>query len=261
VTRPPAALFVAGLVVWCAGCPRKAADPAAALARVEYARRTFRSSLAGCTDAVSGAPTACVRLEVDYVDLTRAPGSLVDAVGVFVASTVLRPAADAEPVSSVEDLRDVLYERYRAQQRETPGYQNQWLVQRSIKVVCSTERVLALAAVLRASTGEGDASERVEHRTFHTRTGAPVGLDDVVLVERQSDFEEVVRARLDGGRAASGSMFERTPGSAGGTGWLDPQAVLVCPDVVTVQWHEDDTVTTVELPRGEVKAFLRSDAP
>ena len=144
MTRPPAALFVAGLVVWCAGCPRKAADPAAALARVEYARRTFRSSLAGCTDAASGAPMACVRLEIDYVDLTRAPGGLVDAVGAFVASTVLRPAADAEPVSSVEDLRDELYERYRAQQRETPGYKNQWLVQRSIKVVCSTERVLAL---------------------------------------------------------------------------------------------------------------------
>ena len=204
----------------------------------------------------------CVRLEVDYVDLTRAPGGLVDAVGAFVGSTVLRPAADAEPVSSVEDLRDELYQRYRAQQRETPGYQRQWLVQRSITVACNTERVQALAVVLRASTGEGDTSERVEHRTFHTRTGAPVGLDDVVLVERQSDFEEAVRARLDGGRAAeAGSMFERAPGSAGGDGWLDPQAVLVCPDVVTVQWHEDGAVTTVELPRGEVKSFLRSDAP
>ena len=261
MTRPPAALLVAALAAVCAGCPRKGSD-AAALARVEYARRSFRSSLAGCSDSVSGMPIACVYLEVDYVDLTRASAALVAAVGAFVSSTALRPAADAEPAPSVEDLRDELYERYRTQQRETPGYQTPWVVQRSITVACNTERVLALAAVLRASAGEGEASERVEYRTFDSRTGEAVRLDDLVVAELQAEFDDAIRARLDtGGAAARGSLFERSPGSGRGEGWVDPEAVLVCPDTVTVQWHEEGAMTTVEVPRDEVRAFLQPNAP
>jgi hypothetical protein len=259
VTWPPAALLVAALAVGCVGCPRKRPDAAAELARVEYARRTFRSSLAGCTDPVAHVPIACVQLEVDYVELTRASAPLAAAVAAFVGSTALRPTAESGPAASVEALRDDLYDRYRAQQRETPGYQTPWIEQRSITVACNTDRVLALEAALRASTGGGDASERVEYRTFDIRTGAPIRLDDIVVAELQPDLEQAVRGRLD--TRPEGALFERRPGSDRAEGWVDPEAVLICPDTLTVQWHDDGATTTLELPRDEVKAFLGPDAP
>jgi hypothetical protein len=135
-------------------------------------------------------------------------------------------------------------------------------VRRSITVACNTERVLALAALLRGSAGEGEASERVEYRTFDNPTGEAVTIDAIVVVELQAEFDDAIRARLDTGRgAAGGSLFERSPESSRSEGWVDPEAVLVCPDTVTVQWHEDGATTTVEVPRDEVRAFLRPDAP
>jgi len=263
VSRPPAALLVAAVVV-CAGCPRRGSDAAATVARVEYARRSFRSSLAGCADPASGVSTACVQIDIDYVELTRASAPLVEAVAAFLAATALRPVADAAPAESVEDLRDDLYERYRARQREVPGYRTPWVVERTITVACNTDRVQALTAVLRASAGDGDASERIEYRTFDNLTGEAVRLDDVVVAELRADFEDAVRVRLDTagtGEVGRGSLFERAPTSARGVGWVDPEAILVCPETITVQWRDDGATTTVELPRDAVQAFLRSDAP
>lgn len=261
MSRPPAALLVAAVAAVCAGCLRRGPDPAAALARVEYTRRDFRSSLAGCTDPASGMPMACVRLEIDYVEATRATAALAEAIGAFLAATALRPVEGAGPVPTVEELRDDLYERYREQRDESAGDLMPWTLQRSVTVACNTERVQGLVATERSSAGAGETVERIVYRTFDTQTGEPLGLDVLVADELLPDFTEAVRGRLEAERGAAGALFDRSGGTTGAEGSIDRDAVLICPDAVTVQWIDAGGRTAVVVPRDELRSLLRADAP
>src|SRR5262249_17677633 len=157
VTAGRAVLLVAVLAASGAGCLRHRVDATAAaraaLTSVAYVRRSFQSSLAGCTDPASSAPTPCVRIDVEYVEATRATVELARAVAGFVAETVLRPAGDGPPAPSVEALRDELYERYQERQRAFPDYHVPWQLERTVTVACNTPRVQGLVAADRSFTG------------------------------------------------------------------------------------------------------------
>src|SRR5262249_38782763 len=75
VTAGRAVLLVAAMAASGAGCLRHRPDAAAAaraaLTSVAYLRRSFQSSLAGCTDPAGNPPTPRVRIDHEAIEATR----------------------------------------------------------------------------------------------------------------------------------------------------------------------------------------------
>jgi hypothetical protein len=252
-------LVVLACAAACAGCFLRREKPAPTGPPVDYVRRKFESSLAGCTDG-HGAPASCVRLQVEYVEATRATRELAQAVTGFVAASVLRPVGDAPQPASVEELRDDLYASYRDVQQDVPDYRVPWEMHRQITVACNTERVQGLVAKEHTFLGGTRTVDRVRYQTFDTQTGQHVGLDAVVAPEqREALLAEIEQRRHGAGAAApAGGLFARTAGPPA-RGATEPDTVLICPDALTFRWN--DGGAEVVIARDEIRPLLRADAP
>jgi hypothetical protein len=265
VIAPGTVLLAAGLAVVSAGCFGRTPGPGDAPPRVDYVRRSFQSSLAGCADPESGAPGSCVHIEIEYVDATRATAELSRAVADFVRATVLRPLTDAEPPPSLEALRDDLYESYRELQEERADYRVPWRLKRSVTVACNTEQVQGLVGTEQSFTGGARRIERVQYRSFDTRTGRRIGLEDLVAPEHQAELldELTRRARAARDAATGQSMWNRAAAPPDAGAAAPPDDVLACPDTLTVRWHPAAGAEAVEVvvPRDEVRTLLRAEAP
>jgi hypothetical protein len=254
-----------------AGCLRHRPDAAAAaraaLTSVAYLRRSFQSSLAGCTDPASNAPTPCVRIDIEYIEATRATVELSHAVAGFVAETVLRPAGDGLPPSSVEALRDELYDQYRERQQAFPDYRVPWQLERAVTVACNTPHVQGLVAADRSFTGGASGIDRVDYRSFDTFSGARVGVDTLVAPEQRSAFtDEVERRFREARRVAPGQSLAAAGFTFPAGRFATTDNLLVCPDALTFRWNRGEVApgvfgsTEVVVPRAEVEGLLRADA-
>jgi hypothetical protein len=259
VTRGRAVLLVVALAA-CAGCLRRAA-PGAAGPPVDYVRRSFQSSLAGCTDPTTGAPVACVELEIDYVDATRATVALTQAVARFVGATALRPIMGDGAPQSVEDLREEVYEAYRERQQDGLQPPVPWRLKRSVKVACNTKQVQGLVATEQSWTAGGRTIERVAYRSFDTETGARIGLDTLAAPEQRDQLAAELARRLRGtpGGGAGQGLWDRSTADTATDRVELGDDVLACPDAITVR-SSDGTVETA-VPRGELKGLLLPDTP
>ncbi len=253
-------LAVAASAAACAGClfrdtPTRPSGPP-----VDYVRRRFESSLAGCHDE-RGAPASCVRLQVEYVEATRATVELAHAVSRFVAASVLRPVGDAPWPTSVEELRDDLYAAYREVQGQVSGYKTRWEIQRRVTVACNAARVQGLVASERSFTGGTRPVDRVRYQSFDTRSGVPIGLDAMIdpgqLEEFLAELQE--RRRSAGGAVATPGLWSRDAAPRDDR-VTAPDSVLVCPDALTARWDDGGGVEVV-VPRDAIRALLRTDAP
>ena len=251
-------LFVAACAAAGAGCLQRAERPRDTGPPVAYVRRSFDSSLAGCRDE-RGAPASCVRLQIEYVEPTRATVELAHAVARLVAATVLRPVGDAGQPASVEALRDDLYASYRDIQQNAPDYRVRWELQRRVTVACNTEHLQGLAASEHAFTGGARPADRVQYVTFDTQTGERLGLDALVAPEQRAELLAELAERR---RGARGAVSGRSMWGRGEEGpderAAPPDSVLVCPAALTFRW--DDGVEVV-VARDELRALLRTDAP
>lgn len=273
MTAARVVLLVAALAASGAGCLRRhRTDPGeaarVALRSVQYVRRSFQSSLAGCNDPVSNAPAPCVRMEVEYVEATRSTIELARAVAGFVAATVLRPVGDAGPAPDVELLRDELYELYRDRQQAFPDYRIPWQLERTVSVACNTTHVQGLVAADHSFTGGAAPVERVDYRSFDTTSGARVGLEALVAPENQDAFGAQIERRfrearrLSPGQGLTAAGFEFPAGR-----FVATDNLLACPDALTFHWNPGDVAPTVfgptevVVPRAEITELLRSDAP
>jgi hypothetical protein len=258
VTVGRTALLVAALAAACVGCLRRADGSRDAVPPVDYVRRSFRSSLAGCRDA-HGAPATCVQLDIEYVEPSRATVELTRAVARFLGATVLRSVSDAGPPASVEALRDDLYEAYREIQQRVPDYRLRWELKRRVTVACNTERLQGFVASEEMFSGGTRPVERVWYQTFDTQTGQPIGLDALVPPEQRAHLlTELARRRRAAGGAAP-SVWTRGA-KAPDESAAAPDGVLVCPDALTFRWDDGGGVEVVVL-RDEIRALLRADAP
>jgi hypothetical protein len=273
VTLARVVLLVAALVASGAGCPWRhridqGAAARAALKSVQYVRRSFQSSLAGCNDPTSHAPAPCVRMDVEYVEATRSTIELARAVAAFVGATVLRPVGDGGPVTDVEMLRDLLYDLYRERQQAFPDYRIPWQLERTVSVACNTPRIQGLVAADHSFTGGAAPVERVDYRSLDTTTGARVGLDGLVAPENQDAFTAQLERRFrEARRLAFGQGLAAAGFDFSGGRFAATDNLLACPDALTFRWNPGDVAPTVfgptevVVPRAEVAELLRSDAP
>jgi len=271
VTAGRTVLLVVALAAAGPACLRNRTDPTAAaraaLKSVQYARRSFQSSLAGCSDPTSQAPAPCVRIEVEYVEATRSTVELARAIAGFVGATVLRPIGEGGPLPNVEALRDELYDLYRARQAAFPDYRIPWQLTRTVSVACNTPHVQGLVAAEHSFTGGANPVERVDYGSFDTITGARVGVDTLVAPEYRDAFAAEVERRfrearhIPPGQGLAAAGFEFPGGRFAATGNL-----LVCPDALTFRWNRGDVApgvfgaTDVVVPRADIQALLRGEA-
>jgi hypothetical protein len=249
------ALLVAALAA-CAGCLRRAGRADDAAPPVQYVRRSFQSSLAGCVDAATGAPAPCVWVDVEYVEPARATVELTRALARFLRATVLRPVADGPPPASVEALRDQLYDAYRTAVSASPDRGVRWQLVRRVTVACSTERVQGLVASERAMMDGAPGVDRVVYASFDTQTGDPIGLEALVAPEQRAQLLDELARRREGA-AVTRDVWSRDRGAARAPG-AAPDGFLVCPDAITARWSDG---TEAALPRAELRGLLRADAP
>jgi hypothetical protein len=266
-------LLVAALATTGAGCLlRHRTDPGAAaraaLRSVQYVRRSFQSSLAGCNDPASHEPAPCVRMNVEYVEATRSTIELARAVAGFVRETVLHPVGDSAPPPDVEALRDLLYDLYRERQEAFPDYRIPWQLERKVSVACNTPRVQGLVAADHSFTGGAAPVERVDYRSLDTTSGARVGLDGLVAPENRDAFIVQLERRFrDARRLAPGQSLAAAGFDFPGGRFAATANLLACPDALTFRWNPGDVAPTVfgptevVVPRAEVAELLRSDAP
>ena len=271
MTTGRAVLLVAALAASGAGCLRQRPDAAAAaraaLRSVSYVRRSFQSSLAGCSDPTSDAPAPCVSLDITYVDATRSTAELARAVAAFVGETVLRPVGDGVPLPDVEALRDELYDLYRERQAAFPDYHVSWQLERTVTVACNTPRVQGLMAADRSFTGGASATDRVDYRSFDTMSGARIGVDTLVASEQRDAFTAEIERRFREARRLSPGGSLATAGFVfPGERFVPTDNLLVCPDALTFRWNRGEVApgalgpTDVVVPRAEIEGLLRSDA-
>ena len=270
MTAGRAVLLVAAMAAAGAGCLRHRPDAAAAaraaLTSVAYVRRSFQSSLAGCTDPGSHAPAPCVRIDVEYVEATRATVELARAVAGFVGETVLRAAGDGSPAPNVEALRDELYDRYRERQEAFPDYRIPWLLERTVTVACNTPRVQGLIAADRSFTGGASGIDRVDYRSFDTMSGARVGVNAIVAPEQRAAFTAELERRFRAARRIAPGQTLLAAGFTFPDGrFATTDNLLVCPDALTFRWNRGEVApgvfgpTEVVVPRAEVEGLLRGD--
>jgi hypothetical protein len=266
-----AVLLVAALAASGAGCLRHRPDAAsaarAAIRSVAYVRRSFQSSLAGCSDPTSHAPAPCVSLDIEYVDATRSTAELARAVAAFVGETVLRPVGPGGPLPNVEALRDELYDLYRERQARFPDYHVLWQLARTVTVACNTPRVQGLMAADRSFIGGASGIDRVDYRSFDTMSGARVGVDTLVAPEQRDAFTaEIERRFREARRLSPGGSLAAAGFDFPGGRFVATDNLLVCPDALTFRWNRGEVApgvfgpTDVVVPRAEVEGFLRSDA-
>jgi hypothetical protein len=260
VTAARRVLVVAACATACAGCLHRAERPRATEPPVDYVHRKFESSLAGCSDG-RGGPASCVRLQIEYVEATRATVELARAVTRFVAATVLRSVGEVTQPASVEELRDDLYASYREIQQNAPDYRVPWEVHRQIAVACNTERVQGLVASEHTFTGGVRPVDRTRYQTFDTQTGERIGLDALVAPEQRDallgELEQRRRGPASPGRR--GSLWTRGADRPS-AGAAVPDSVLICPDALTFRWDDGGGVDVV-VARDEIRPLLRADAP
>jgi len=259
------ALLAAAVAVTCLGCLlRRTRTGGHAVAPVDYVRRSFQSSLAGCSDPSSHIPAPCVRLDVEYVEPTRSSVALAKAVGRFVAAAALHPLAEGAPLPDVETLRDELYDAYGEIQQRVPDYRVPWVIERKVTVACNTARLQGLVASERSFTGGAHRTERVEYRSFETESGTPIGLDALVAPENRAAFAaEVERRAHEGGPTGLWPTPQTAKAALPDQQLAGGENLLVCPDTITFRWPRSGASgdTEVVVPRAEVRALLRADAP
>src|SRR5262245_630235 len=260
VTAGGRVLVVLTCAAACAGCFLRRERPHPTGPPVDYVRRKFESSLAGCNDG-HGAAASWVGLRVGYDEAPRARLERAHAGSGFVAAGVLRPVGDAPQPASVEELRDDLYASYRDIQQDTPDYRVPWEMQREITVACNTERVQGLVAKEHTFLGGARPVDRVRYQSFDTTTGQRVGLDAVVAPEQREKLVDELEQRRRGGAAspASGGLWDRQAATTRLPGATEPDSVLVCPDALTFRWN--DGGVEVVVARDEILPLLRTDAP
>jgi hypothetical protein len=267
---PWRAALLAVMTAACVACATHRPTPAHGTgAPVEYVRRNFQSSLAGCEDPTRREPAPCVRVDIQYVEATRASAALARAVTVFVRTTVLAPFEGGQPaMPSVEALRDALYDAYRERQRIAPGYRIPWVLERSVKVACNTARLQGLAGSEQSFTGGAHPSEDVQYRTLDTEIGARIGLDAVIAPEHRAAFAAEVERRFRGVRnIPPGQSLHAAGFTFPGGQFAVSDNVLICPDAITVRWNRAEVApgsfgaTDVTVPRSDVAALLRPGAP
>jgi hypothetical protein len=179
-------------------------------------------------DSTTAAP--CVTAVVRWPDIDPRDSVLADARSFLrrVASASFRTGDDlGSPDSAV---RAVVGERA-AMFKDHAGYDVAWKVERTVEVACNEPGRFGARISSSQRTIDPHEITRVRYTSFDTRTGAPIGLETLLMPGRDAAF-----------RAATARAYEASRRGASGTVLVNPdsfpmpRSVLVCGDSLALQY-------------------------
>lgn len=177
-----------------AGAPQAPAQEAAPrpARRLAWETRTLERATAGCDEE---GPCATVSLE--HPEVTAAPGEgTVEALNRFIRDFVLAPAVGEEAAATPEALaEEVLREAERFHQ-EIPDAPGGWSLERTVKIVHQTPRVVSLEAAEYVFLGGAHPNSTVIYASFDPATGRRIALADLFLPTAGERLREVAERRF-----------------------------------------------------------------
>jgi hypothetical protein len=159
-------------------------EGAASWSGLSWETRTLERQAVECEEG------SCASVSLEYPEFTAAPGEGGRrALNRYVREIVLAPVVGEEPAASPEALAaEVLRENERFL-RELPEAAGGWFLDRTVKVVHQTPRVLSLEATESSYLGGAHPNSRVTYASFDPATGRRIALAELFL----PDFEERLR--------------------------------------------------------------------
>lgn len=204
------------LLVFACGGPPAPEETAPASRTPAFAMKTEESTYEGCVAGTEG----CSYARLDYPVLTDVPKgaeaaaeSATEAIRDFVFQPMSEPAEGEPP----KRLLDAFMDDYRAFLEANPrAASGAWFLERKAFVLTSSESVLSLSLGERSYTGGAHGSETFRFESFDGRTGARLGLDDVIAPGKRAELEALVESRFraahalepDADLAEAGFTFE-----------------------------------------------------
>jgi Protein of unknown function (DUF3298)/Deacetylase PdaC len=158
---------------------------------LSWETRTLKRTESGCEEG------ACASVSLVYPELTAAPtGEAKRALNRFIREIVLAPAVGEEPAATPEALADDVLQEAEQFQREVPDAPGGWALERTVKVVHHTPRVVSLEASEYVFLGGAHPNSAVTYASFDPATGRRLALEDLILPGMEERLREVAEKRF-----------------------------------------------------------------
>ncbi|MFP5286682.1 MAG: DUF3298 domain-containing protein [Thermoanaerobaculia bacterium] len=158
---------------------------------LSWETRTLQRTESGCEEG------ACASVSLTYPEITAAPtGEAKRALNRFVREIVLAPAIGEEPAATPEALAEEVLEEAERFRREVPDAPGGWALERTVKVVHHTPRVVSLEAAEYVFLGGAHPNSTVTYASFDPATGRRLALEDLILPGMEERLREIAEKRF-----------------------------------------------------------------
>ena len=200
------AAALGGLLYW--GCAASPPTPTAAAQRSPAAdhhrlseaisadrwqTRTIEHRIGPC-DGARPRP-GCIAVFFSYPVSTAAGGAPVDeAVAWFVNEHLLSPVFSETRPPDLETLAAEFVYEYERIRQEFQDYRSHWFLKRAVEVVRADDRVVSLRFSEQIYSGGAHANTTRGYRSFHSATGRPVELEQIIAPADRRAFDALAAA-------------------------------------------------------------------
>lgn len=241
--------------------PRQEEEPR--FSGLSWETRTLERTASGCDEG------SCASVSLAYPELTAAPTEEAKrALNRFVREIVLAPAVGEEPAATPEALAAEVLEEAERFQREVPDAPGGWALERTVKVVYQTPRVVSLEAAEYVFLGGAHPNSAVTYASFDPTTGRRLALGDLLLPGMEARLREIAEMRFREAREIPPERDLAEEGfelEGGAFALNDNFAVLESGLVFYYNPYEIAAYvmgpTEVKLPREDLAKLVRPDGP
>ncbi|HYO15923.1 MAG TPA: DUF3298 and DUF4163 domain-containing protein [Thermoanaerobaculia bacterium] len=231
---------------------------------ISWQTRTLERTAAGC-----GEEGQCAAVSLEYPEVTAAPGEgTVQVLNRFIRDFVLAPAVGEEASATPEALAEEVLQEAERFHRELPDAPGGWSLERTVKIVHQTPRVVSLEATESVFLGGAHPNSTVIYASFDPTTGRRISLADLFLPTVGQRLREVAERRFretrgippDRSLAEEGFEFE------GGSFDLNDNFALL-EDGLVFYYNAYEIAayvmgpTEVKLTREDLAGLVRPDGP
>lgn len=176
-----------------AGAPRAPVQEAVPRpGRLAWETRTLERTAAGC-----GEEEPCATVSLEYPEIAAAPGdAAVEALSRFIRDFILAPALGEEAAATPEALAEEVLQEAERFHREFPDAPAGWSLERTVKIVHQTPRVVSLEAAESSFLGGAHPNSAVIYASFDPATGRQIALADLFLPTAGARLREAAERKF-----------------------------------------------------------------
>jgi hypothetical protein len=168
-------------------------EPAPRPAGLAWETRRLERTAADC----GGEQDPCATVSLEYPELTAAPsGGAREVLNRFVRDFVLAPAVGEISAATPEALAEEVLQESERFHREFPEAPGGWSLERAVKVIHQTPRVVSLEASESVFLGGAHPNSSVTYASFDPVTGQRISLADLFVPGSEARLREIAEKRF-----------------------------------------------------------------